>query len=926
DGEEEGEDWADEHIEDGMNMVVEEEVKMMRQKGIEEDREGSSHNAVDYVNKIKSRFANSPVVYKEFLAILTVYQKRHSYACLTGGDTAQTERMVMGSIGQLFKYHRDLIHQFRFFLPTASVVHGRVEERIGRLIKRETEKDKRDSRVVKDGKDAMTREINRVAHAPILARRRIDVREAIKTMKRDGAILFEKIRQVTTDREFGIIMRHCDLYSSGISSRKDFIIGVSPILSKFRRIYNNLIAYLRQSSCIHKEVQQTSAALDIDYSSCKLNGISYRALPDNVARPKCSGMNSLCYEVLNETWVSIPSWASEDSSVVSSKKTQFEEFVYRTEDERFELDIVIETNGYAIGCLQDMKYKLSKKSSSELNRFEIDDNYGVSSPAIFLRAIRRVYGELAGRMLDSLKKEPKTTIDTLLDSLKEKDREWKDAQQVFNKGWREQVEKHTIRSLDHQSTQIKMTDSKYLRAKNLVNQIESLQLEMSSRRPAHTGPQMVLTYDRDRRALVDASDLLIHHVRRSNLSKEEKKRVKNVLRKFVPEMFGLAEGASSDTEENATAIESTEEHEDSEKRKCNVRRGLGDGVEDRDIKRDRLSPNSNTFRLVYAGNVFYIFVRIHHVLCERLAKLRRACEELWEEQKLNEHMKEHSSSWYDLQHGIQKLRGNPSHAPSFDHVMYLVKESLDGNIEPINLEDEMRSMLPTHASMAFSIDKMVMAMTRQLQIFSSPDTDKAHTLNLYTKYRMQKAPYQWGSTRKRREIEDAYLSEAKLVMEGHNCYRIHAFDRDCPIVTIDMMEKDREGEAGGGRKGEDEKNANVPRASLSNKDKKGKKGRWLKKERSKKESVDGLATFSHSTASLPHGRDIVLLPYENPHDKYDTEKEEEESDESITEDGDPFHRNTERTLFYGRLKRNHNNPKTLLKKKERRDRCASWFL
>lgn len=40
--------------------------------------------------------------------------------------------------------------------------------------------------------------------------------------------------------------------------------------------------------------------------------------------------------MLNDTWVSFPSW-SEDSTFVSSKKTQYEENIYRCEDERFEV-------------------------------------------------------------------------------------------------------------------------------------------------------------------------------------------------------------------------------------------------------------------------------------------------------------------------------------------------------------------------------------------------------------------------------------------------------------------------------------------------------------------------------------------------------------------------------------------------------------
>ena len=76
-----------------------------------------------------------------------------------------------------------------------------------------------------------------------------------------------------------------------------------------------------------------------DYTTCKRLGASYCALPKSYPQPKCSGRTSLCREVLNDTWVSFPSW-SEDSTFVTSRKTQYEEYIYRCEDERFEVSIL----------------------------------------------------------------------------------------------------------------------------------------------------------------------------------------------------------------------------------------------------------------------------------------------------------------------------------------------------------------------------------------------------------------------------------------------------------------------------------------------------------------------------------------------------------------------------------------------------------
>ena len=44
----------------------------------------------------------------------------------------------------------------------------------------------------------------------------------------------------------------------------------------------------------------------------------------------------LLLQVLNDTWVSFPLW-SEDTTVDNSKISQYEEFMYRCEDERFEV-------------------------------------------------------------------------------------------------------------------------------------------------------------------------------------------------------------------------------------------------------------------------------------------------------------------------------------------------------------------------------------------------------------------------------------------------------------------------------------------------------------------------------------------------------------------------------------------------------------
>lgn len=156
------------------------------------------------------------------------------------------------------------------------------------------------------------------------------------------------------------------------------------------------------------------------------------------------------------------------------RKTQYEEFIYRCEDERFELDGVIETNASTIRVLEGVHKKMSRMSQEELQKFKLDDCLGGCSPTIHQRALKRIYGDKAADIIDGLKKNPVVAVPVVLRRLKSKEEEWREAQKGFNKIWREQNEKYYLKSLDHQGINFKQNDVKALRSKSLFNEIETL--------------------------------------------------------------------------------------------------------------------------------------------------------------------------------------------------------------------------------------------------------------------------------------------------------------------------------------------------------------------------------------------------------------------------------------------------------------------
>lgn len=65
--------------------------------------------AINYVNKIKTRFASQEHVYKTFLEILNMYRKGQ-----------KTINDVYDEVARLFRDHQDLLDEFTYFLPDST--------------------------------------------------------------------------------------------------------------------------------------------------------------------------------------------------------------------------------------------------------------------------------------------------------------------------------------------------------------------------------------------------------------------------------------------------------------------------------------------------------------------------------------------------------------------------------------------------------------------------------------------------------------------------------------------------------------------------------------------------------------------------------------------------------------------------------------
>jgi paired amphipathic helix protein Sin3a len=129
--------------------------------------------------------------------------------------------------------------------------------------------------------------------------------------------------------------------------------------------------------------------------------------------PACTGRTQLCKEVLNDHCVLFPTFTDESSSV-AAKKSVYEEHMYKIEDERFELDIVMEVNLSAIRALEGVQLHMSSLPAEQLSNFQLDDQLGGQSAFTQRQAVQRIYGERANEIIDGLKRNPRVAVPIVL--------------------------------------------------------------------------------------------------------------------------------------------------------------------------------------------------------------------------------------------------------------------------------------------------------------------------------------------------------------------------------------------------------------------------------------------------------------------------------------------------------------------------------
>lgn len=286
---------------------------------------------------------------------------------------------------------------------------------------------------------------------------------------------------------------------------------------------------------------------DLASSRAKSFGPSYRKLPTTEINLNCTGRDAMCWEVLNDEWVSHPTWAAEDAApFLAHRKNAYEEALHKSEEERHEYDFHIEANLRTIALLEPLYNKIQSMDEEERRHFNLKSGLGGHSRSIYQRILKKVYGkELGPDIIKALHENPVVALPIVLDRLKAKDDEWKKAQREWNRVWREQDAKNFYKALDHQGVTFKSQDKKTIATKTIIAEIEARRREQVNARNTMTQPglqprprhQYAFEF-KDVDVLKDTLKLVFGYLdRMSTINQNDKERIELQIRDFIPTFF-----------------------------------------------------------------------------------------------------------------------------------------------------------------------------------------------------------------------------------------------------------------------------------------------------------------------------------------------------------------------------------------------------
>ncbi len=363
-----------------------------------------------------------------------------------------------------------------------------------------------------------------------------------QSSKRPERVLFAAVKEILTAQgcePWQEFLKCVELYSIEVLTRVETLALVVDLFGPHTDLYADFKQLMEaidggSGGQLQTDMWYSTPLSEVDFSQCRKCTPSYRALPKDYPLPASPERTVSDQSVLNDTFVSVPVGSEEAYSFKQHRRNQYEEGLFAYEDERFEVDIIIDSTISTIKLLDPVVEEISQLQAQwgdETKETSLDAGAGLSNSSadnvaegvgsgsgntssaaggggvskfgrfqykldrrafgtVHLAAMARVYGEHGAEMLELLRKNPAGCIPIVTKRLKQKLIEWQKVRNDLNRQCQEVVQDIYYKSLDRRSYFFKQQEKKSLSSKALIHHIKELHAKSSEQQsqPQLTAP------------------------------------------------------------------------------------------------------------------------------------------------------------------------------------------------------------------------------------------------------------------------------------------------------------------------------------------------------------------------------------------------------------------------------------------------------
>jgi len=270
---------------------------------------------------------------------------------------------------------------------------------------------------------------------------------------------FDRVKDAlnrSSSDDWAEFLKCLDLYAHDLILRHEFLQLLLDLLGKHPQLFAEFIRLLTSHGgrphSIESDVHETASGSGFSRQTEEMPhpvGLT----PSYWSVPRERGLFPFQTRYgLNESLVSKPLGSAETYSFKYTRKNHCEEVIFRSEDDHFDLDIMIESNNSLVRLLDEVHKQPPDSASPSLKRKRQHRCSGLLSlSALHIAAITRLYGDETPEILDLLISRPADVIPVLLRRLGSKNAEWRRLRQIASPNWCAQLQRNYHKALDYRS-------------------------------------------------------------------------------------------------------------------------------------------------------------------------------------------------------------------------------------------------------------------------------------------------------------------------------------------------------------------------------------------------------------------------------------------------------------------------------------------